>query len=76
MGHAAMCRRSCRYAALCIAILALLSAFQPPDGVQRLVIAADRDVAGLVAAWKLRDRIQIPAELRVSRLGDFAEDVA
>ena len=53
----------------------LLSAFQPPPEVERLVIAADRDVPGLTAAWKLRDRLDLQMELRVSRLADFAEDL-
>jgi hypothetical protein len=55
---------------------ALFVAFVPPEGVKRLVIAADRDVAGLTAAWKLRDRLDFPMELRVSRMSDFAEEVA
>ena len=50
--------------------------FEPPAGVQRLVIAADRDVAGLTAAWKLRDRLKLPMELRVSAGADFAEDLS
>jgi hypothetical protein len=54
----------------------LLGNFEPPVDVKRLVIAADRDVPGLIAAWKLRDRLSIPMELRVSCLTDFAEDVA
>jgi hypothetical protein len=54
----------------------LLGNFEPPAGIERLVIAADRDVAGLTAAWKLRDRLDLPMELRVSRLADFAEDLA
>jgi hypothetical protein len=54
----------------------LLSAFQAPPGIERLVIAADRDVAGLTAAWHLRDRLDLPMELRVSHRGDFAEDLS
>lgn len=53
----------------------LLSNFEPPKDVQRLVIAADRDVAGLTAAWKLRDTRDFKMDLRVSRLSDFAEDL-
>ena len=44
---------------------AVLAKFQPPASVTKLVIFADRDVAGLEAAWKLRDRLQIECELRV-----------
>jgi putative DNA primase/helicase len=53
----------------------LLGAFEPPEGIERLVIAADNDRAGFTAAWKLRDRLSLPVELRVSRLADFAEDL-
>ena len=44
---------------------AVLAKFQPPACVEKLVIFADRDVAGLEAAWKLRDRLQIECELQV-----------
>lgn len=44
---------------------AVLAKFEPPAGVERLVIFADRDVAGLEAAWKLRDKLTIPAQLSV-----------
>jgi hypothetical protein len=54
----------------------LLSAFKAPPGVDRLVIAADRDVPGLVAAWKLRARLDLPMELRVSLGADFSDDVS
>jgi hypothetical protein len=54
---------------------ALLAKFEPPAGVERQIIAADRDVAGLTAAWKLRDRATLPMELRVSVDADFAEDL-
>ena len=53
----------------------LLGNFEPAPDVVRLVIAADRDVAGLTAAWKLRDRLDLPMELRVSTGADFAEDL-
>jgi putative DNA primase/helicase len=36
----------------------LLTKFTPPDGVERLVIFADRDIAGLEAASKLMERLQ------------------
>ena len=53
----------------------LLSSFVPPPEVKRLLIAADRDVAGLIAAWKLRDRLDIKMELKVACRGDWAEDL-
>lgn len=46
---------------------AVLAKFQPPPGVEKLVIFADRDVAGLEAAWKLRDRLTIECELQVPK---------
>jgi putative DNA primase/helicase len=54
---------------------AMLAKFTPPPGVQRLAIFADRDVAGLRAAWTLRDRTAIPCELHVPREGfkDWAD---
>ncbi len=53
----------------------LLAKFVPPPGVERLVIAADNDAAGLAAAHKLRDATTIPVEVRIPLLGDFAEDI-
>jgi putative DNA primase/helicase len=44
---------------------ALLSTFVPPDTIRKLIIFADNDVAGMKAAWKLRDRVNLPCELRV-----------
>lgn len=52
----------------------MLSKFVPPAGVRKLVIFADRDVAGLEAAWALRDRTGIECELRVPRKGDWADE--
>jgi len=46
---------------------AVLAKFEPPVGVEKLVIFADRDVAGLEAAWKLRDRLKIECELEVPK---------
>ena len=45
----------------------LLAKFEPPPEVWRLLIFADRDVAGLEAAWHLRDRLgdRLAVELRV-----------
>ena len=56
----------------------ILAKFQPPAGVEKLVIYADRDVAGLEAAWKLRDRLAIPCELHVPRppANDWADALA
>jgi putative DNA primase/helicase len=44
----------------------LLAKFQPPPGVERLVIYADRDMAGLAAAARLMERLQgrVALELR------------
>jgi putative DNA primase/helicase len=36
----------------------LLAKFEPPEGVQRLVVFADRDVPGLEAAARLMERLQ------------------
>lgn len=35
----------------------LLAKFEPPPEIRRVLIVADRDVAGLEAAWKLRDAL-------------------
>lgn len=45
----------------------LLARFEPPPGLSRLVIFADRDAPGLFAAGRLMERLQgrIPFELRV-----------
>jgi putative DNA primase/helicase len=47
---------------------ALLAKFEPPPGVRRLVVYADRDVAGLEAAGRLLERLQgrIAVELRTA----------
>jgi putative DNA primase/helicase len=47
----------------------LLAKFEPPPGVERLVIFADRDVAGLDAAARLMERLQgkVALELRPPR---------
>lgn len=47
---------------------AVIAKFEPPAGVERLVIFADRDTSGLEAAWRLRDSVTIPCELRVPPL--------
>lgn len=46
---------------------ALLAKFEPPAGVERLVILADRDVPGLEAAAHLMERLQgcVAVEIRV-----------
>jgi putative DNA primase/helicase len=53
----------------------LLSTFEPPAGIDRLLVCADRDTAGLTAAWKLRDRLGLDMDLRLPRRGDWAEDL-
>jgi putative DNA primase/helicase len=47
----------------------LLGKFEPPPAVKRLVICADRDTAGLLAAARLMERLQgrMRFELRVPR---------
>lgn len=49
----------------------LLVKFEPPPEVKRLIIFADRDPAGLEAAWHLRDKLSIPCELKVPPDGDW-----
>lgn len=36
----------------------MLEKFEPPQGVHRVIVYADRDPAGLEAAWKLRDCLE------------------
>ncbi len=57
----------------------LLAAFEPPPGIERLVLFADADQAGLKAAWSLRDRVRAVAmELRTPPPGckDWADALA
>lgn len=42
----------------------LLAKFEPPPGVEHVVIFCDGDRAGLEAAWHLRDRLGVSCELR------------
>jgi putative DNA primase/helicase len=51
----------------------LLAKFEPPAGVKRLAIYADRDEAGLEAAAKLMERLQgrVACVLRVPPQGDW-----
>jgi putative DNA primase/helicase len=44
---------------------ALLAKFDPPETVKRLVICADRDVAGLEAAGRLMERLQSRCSLEL-----------
>ena len=53
----------------------LLGRFQPPSDVEQLVVAIDKDGAGISAARKLRDRLRLRVDLRVPRGADFAEDL-
>ena len=57
----------------------MLAKFEPPTEVRRLLIFADRDVAGLEAAWRLRDRLgdRCKVELRLppTRAGDWADEL-
>jgi putative DNA primase/helicase len=51
----------------------LLARFEPPPGIERLVIYADRDEPGLLAAIRLQERLQgriragLSVEVRVPR---------
>ncbi len=57
----------------------LLAAFVLPPGIERLIIYADADPAGLKAAWSLRDRVRaIEMELRTPPPGckDWADALA
>lgn len=51
----------------------LLTKFVPPPEIHRVVIFADADVAGLRAAWTLRDELEgrCAVELRAPRAGDW-----
>jgi putative DNA primase/helicase len=51
----------------------LLAKFEPPPGVKRLAIYADRDTAGLEAAGRLMERLQgrIACALRIPTQGDW-----
>jgi len=46
---------------------ALLAKFEPPAGVKRLILYADRDEPGLTAACRLMERLQgrLPLEVRI-----------
>jgi hypothetical protein len=52
----------------------LLGRFQPPPGVERLVVLADRDDAGMKATDKLA-AAGIPLEIRLPARKDFAADL-
>ncbi len=49
----------------------LLQRFVPPQAVDKLYIIADRDVPGLISAWRLRDHLDMPMELKVPREEDW-----
>ena len=52
----------------------LLQRFETSHRVEKIHVIADKDTPGLVAAWKLRDRLEMPMELNVPINKDFAED--
>lgn len=53
----------------------LLAKFVPPPEIRRVIVFADADVAGLRAAWELRDELEgrCEVELRAPREGDWAD---
>lgn len=57
----------------------LLAKFEPPPEVGNLLIFADRDVAGLEAAWNLRnslgERCKVELRLPPPRAGDWADEL-
>lgn len=62
----------CTWAAL---NTSLLAKFVPPPGVRHVVIFADRDTAGMEAAWELRDqldgRCSVELQLPPSKFADW-----
>lgn len=52
---------------------ALLAKFEPPQNVKKLIIFADRDIAGLDAAAKLMERLQgrVKMEIRTPKSKDW-----
>lgn len=58
----------------------LLAKFEPPAGVERLVIYADRDEAGLTAALKLierlQDRIRVDVRIPTAPAKDWNDSLA
>jgi hypothetical protein len=53
----------------------LLGRFRPPPEVERLVVAVDRDDAGMRAAVKLANGAGVPVDVRLPANADFAEDL-
>ena len=53
----------------------LLQRFVPPQSVDLLHIVADRDVPGLAAAWRLRDRLEMPMRLALPQAEDWAAEL-
>lgn len=55
----------------------LLARFTPPRNVSRLIVYADRDAAGMEAAWRLRDRLEgdCLVELALPKLKDWNDDL-
>ena len=56
----------------------LLAKFMPPPEIHRVIIYADADVAGLTAAWVLRDELdgRCTVELEAPKNGDWADVLA
>ena len=56
---------------------ALMAAFMPPPGINRVVVFADRDVAGMKAAWDLSKQLEgrCTVDLELPPAGDW-NDVA
>ena len=50
---------------------AMLAKFEPPPGVERLVVFADNDPVGLRSACSLRDRLSIAVDVRVPQQADW-----
>ena len=54
-----------------------MATFEPPPGLERLIIFADHDGAGQRAAFSLAERLPIPTAIKTpERPGDDWNDVA
>lgn len=58
----------------------VLKRFEPPQGIHRVIVYADRDIAGLDAAWELRDRLEgqavVERAIPSAPHGDWADVLA